>query len=70
MIVIGWMYCILSCMSYHSDGEIVVDDFVGHRVTSVMAFLRNHLYAPAVHRNHRTPLDVFQDSAQIHAVVA
>lgn len=56
-------------VSYHSNGEVVVDDFIGHRVTSLLTVLQGHLYAPAIHRNHRTALNVLQDPAQIHSII-
>lgn len=57
-------------VSYHSNREVVVDDFVGHRVTSLLTVLQGHLYAPAIHRNHRTALNVLQDPAQIHTIIS
>lgn len=56
--------------THNSDGEVVVDDLVRHRVALLLVLVRGDLHAPAVHQHHRTALDVLQDATQVLPVVA
>lgn len=56
--------------THNTDGEVVVDDFVGHGVALGLALVRDDLHTPAVHLHQRAPLDVLQNPSQILAVVA
>ena len=55
--------------THHSDGEVVVDDLVGHGVALLLVRVRHHLHAPAVHEHWGAALQLLQHPAQVHAVV-
>lgn len=45
---------IMSAVTHHSNRKVVVDDLIGHRVSSFLGVVGYHLDAPAVHRNQLT----------------
>ena len=50
--------------TYHSNGEIIVDDLIRHGVSFLLIVLCDHLYAPAIHEHQGTSLDILQDPTQ------
>lgn len=63
--------CATHCWeTHHSDGEVVVDDFIRHGVSLLLILIGDDLHAPAVHRHRGASLDLLQDATQIFAVVS
>lgn len=56
--------------THHPNGEVVVDDLIGHGVTSLGGAGGQHPQMPAVHLHHAAALDVLQDLHQVLPIVA
>lgn len=56
-------------LTHHTDGEVVVDDVVGHRVPLGLLRVRHHLHAPAVHQHGAAGLQGAEDATQVHPIV-
>ena len=56
--------------THNSNREVVVDDFIGHWVALLLTLISDDLHTPAVHQHLGAPLDVFQNTTQIFAVVS
>lgn len=44
--------------SYHTNGEVVVDDAVGNRVTLLLLVIRDDVYVPSVQHHFSAVFDV------------
>lgn len=56
--------------TYHANREVVVDDFIRHRIALLFILIGDDLHTPAVHQHLRAPLDVFKYTTQILAVIS
>lgn len=50
--------------SYHTNGEVVVDDAVGNRVTLLLLVIRDDVYVPPVQHHFSAVFDVPQELQQ------
>lgn len=56
-------------LTHHPDGEVVVDDAVRYRVSSLLLIRRSHVDFPAVQHHLGAVLDVPQDLEETLALV-
>lgn len=57
-------------MPHHSNGEVIVDDLKGHKISYILGVVWYHLHTPAVHVHQQAPFDLFQDLTEVRAVVS
>lgn len=60
---------IMSAVTHHSNREVVVDDLIGHGVSSFSGVVGYHPDAPAVHRNQLTWFNLPQNLPQVWPLV-
>ena len=64
------LFLLAEFVTHHSNGEVVVDDLIGHWVSYCLRINWYHLDAPAVHGNHLTVVDLLQDVFQIRPLIS
>lgn len=56
--------------THNANREVVVDDFVWHRVAFFLILICDDLHTPAIHQHLRAPLDVLENTTQILSIVS
>lgn len=56
-------------MTHHSNGEVVVDDLVGHRIPGLLLVIGDYLDAPAIQGNHFAGGDLPQNLLEVSPLV-
>lgn len=70
-IKVSWtLNLIRKIQAHHSNGKVVVDDLVGHRVSCLLRVIWDHLDAPAIHEHQLTCFNLPQDLSQVWALIA